>query len=114
MILKNANILVIDDDEDVLIALRLLLKSLVNNVVVNKNPNQIHSLLQKEHFDIVILDIMGAHEKGEPTWKLLFQMLGDYFDNRFGPRWKDEHEAVWNEFEKTYDNRQGHPAAAAA
>jgi len=57
MILKNANILVIDDDEDVLIALRLLLKSLVNNVVVNKNPNQIHSLLQKEHFDIVILDM---------------------------------------------------------
>ena len=57
MILKNANILVIDDDEDVLIALRLLLKSLVNKVVVNKNPNQIHSLLQKEHFDIVILDM---------------------------------------------------------
>ena len=57
MILKNANILVIDDDEDVLTALRLLLKSIVNEVVVNKNPNTIHSLLQKYNFDIVILDM---------------------------------------------------------
>jgi len=57
MILKNANILVIDDDEDVLTALRLLLKSIVNEVVVNKNPNTIKSLLQKQNFDIVILDM---------------------------------------------------------
>ena len=57
MILKNANILVIDDDEDVLTALRLLLKSIVNEVVVNKNPNTIQSLLQKQNFDIVILDM---------------------------------------------------------
>lgn len=57
MLLKNANILVIDDDEDVLTALRLLLKSVVRDVVVNKNPNQIHSLLEKDHFDIVILDM---------------------------------------------------------
>ncbi len=57
MILKNANILVIDDDEDVLTALRLLLKSHVKNVVVNKNPNMINSLLEKENFDIVILDM---------------------------------------------------------
>ena len=32
MLLKNANILVIDDDSDVLIALRLLLKSKVKSV----------------------------------------------------------------------------------
>ena len=57
MILKNANILVIDDDEDVLTALRLLLKSHVKNVVVNKNPNALSSLLEKENFDIVILDM---------------------------------------------------------
>ena len=37
MNLKDVNILVIDDDEDVLIALRLLLKSVVKNVVVGKN-----------------------------------------------------------------------------
>lgn len=57
MLLKDANILVIDDDEDVLTALRLLLKSVVKNVVVSKNPNQIRSLLEKDNFDIVILDM---------------------------------------------------------
>lgn len=57
MNLRDANILVIDDDEDVLTALRLLLKSIVKNVVVNKNPNTIHSLLEKHNFDIVILDM---------------------------------------------------------
>ena len=57
MLLKNANILVIDDDEDVLIALRLLLKSMVNSVTVNKNPNAINDLLQQQNFDVVILDM---------------------------------------------------------
>ncbi|WP_432410040.1 sigma-54-dependent transcriptional regulator [Rasiella sp. SM2506] len=57
MKLKNATILIIDDDEDVLIALRLLLKSKVNEVVTNKNPNAIIGLLDKQVFDIVILDM---------------------------------------------------------
>lgn len=57
MFLQNANILVIDDDEDVLVALRLLLKSKVKEVVVNKNPNTIQSLMQAHNFDVVILDM---------------------------------------------------------
>ncbi len=57
MQLKNANILIIDDDEDVLTALRLLLKSSVKSVVVNKNPNTIIELLRTHDFDIVILDM---------------------------------------------------------
>lgn len=57
MQLKDAHILVIDDDEDVLTALRLLLKSQVKHVVVNKNPNTIKGILEKEHFDLVILDM---------------------------------------------------------
>ncbi|MDN3725344.1 sigma-54 dependent transcriptional regulator [Aequorivita sp. SDUM287046] len=57
MHLHNSNILVIDDDEDVLVAMRLLLKSKVKEVVVNKNPNLITSLLQNNHFDVVILDM---------------------------------------------------------
>ena len=57
MLLKNANILIIDDDEDVLIALRLLLKSMVNSVTVSKNPNTISELLQRDNFDVVILDM---------------------------------------------------------
>lgn len=57
MLLKDANILIIDDDEDVLTALRLLLKSSVNSVTVNKNPNAINELLRKHSFDLVILDM---------------------------------------------------------
>lgn len=57
MLLNNANILVIDDDEDVLVALRLLLKSKVKEVVVNKNPNTIQNLMQTHQFDVVILDM---------------------------------------------------------
>jgi two-component system response regulator HydG len=57
MHLKDANILIIDDDEDVLIALRLLLKSIVKTVTVNKNPNTINELLRKQSFDLVILDM---------------------------------------------------------
>lgn len=57
MLLKNAHILVIDDDEDVLIALRLLLKSKAKSVTVNKNPNTILQLMERQRFDLVILDM---------------------------------------------------------
>ena len=57
MRLKNAKILVIDDDDDILTALRLLLKSKVKEVVVEKNPNNILSILENKHFDLVILDM---------------------------------------------------------
>lgn len=57
MQLKNANILVIDDDEDVLIALKLLLKSKAKNVTTSKNPNAILSLMDAESYDLVILDM---------------------------------------------------------
>lgn len=57
MLLHNAKILVVDDDEDVLIALRLFLKSKVKEVVTSKNPNTILSLMQEHEFDLVILDM---------------------------------------------------------
>ena len=57
MLLKNTSILVIDDDTDVLIAIKMLLKSQVKEVVVEKNPNNLSSLIEKKRFDIVILDM---------------------------------------------------------
>ncbi len=57
MLLKSANILIVDDDEDVLTALRLLLKSRANRVVTSKNPNTIDQLMRETAFDIVILDM---------------------------------------------------------
>lgn len=57
MDLKNADILIIDDDPDVLIALRLLLKPLARNVSTEKNPNNLTSLLREKNFDLIILDM---------------------------------------------------------
>jgi DNA-binding NtrC family response regulator len=57
MVLKNAKILVIDDDADVLTALRLLLKPIVDEVVTEKNPSNILSQIEKTNYDVIILDM---------------------------------------------------------
>ena len=57
MLLKNATILVIDDDADVLTAIRLFLKPKAKDVVTEKNPNHIQSLISQKSFDLVILDM---------------------------------------------------------
>lgn len=57
MVLKNACILVVDDDADVLTALRLLLKPLVSSIETEKNPNNITALIEKNTFDLIILDM---------------------------------------------------------
>ena len=57
MQLKNASILVVDDDVDVLNAIRLLLKPMVKSVVTEQNPNAITSLISKTNFDVVVLDM---------------------------------------------------------
>ena len=57
MSLLKASILVIDDDVDVLTAVRLLLKNEVQEVVTEKNPENIPSLLSARAFDLVLLDM---------------------------------------------------------
>ena len=53
MSLLKASILVIDDDIDVLTAVRLLLKTEVQEVVTEKNPDNIPSLIANGSFDLV-------------------------------------------------------------
>jgi DNA-binding NtrC family response regulator len=57
MSLLKASILVIDDDVDVLTAVRLLLKTEVQEVVTEKNPENIPSLIASHSFDMVLLDM---------------------------------------------------------
>jgi two-component system response regulator HydG len=57
MNLKNASILIIDDDPDVLTAVRLLLKTEVKDVVTEKTPENIRWHLSKDDFDIILLDM---------------------------------------------------------
>ncbi|HTM93212.1 MAG TPA: sigma-54 dependent transcriptional regulator, partial [Flavisolibacter sp.] len=57
MSLKTASVLVIDDDVDVLTAVRLLLRPEVKEIVTEKNPENIRSLLSKHDFDVLLLDM---------------------------------------------------------
>jgi DNA-binding NtrC family response regulator len=58
--MKHANILIVDDDPDVLTAVRLLLKTEVKDVVTEKNPEQIRHHLTQRNFDLVMLDMNFA------------------------------------------------------
>jgi DNA-binding NtrC family response regulator len=60
MQLKKATVLVIDDDPDVLTAVRLLLRPQVKEIVVDKNPGNIPSLLKQHSFDVILLDMNFA------------------------------------------------------
>ncbi len=57
MTLKKATILVLDDDPDILTAVRLLLKTEVREVVTEKNPENLPALLSRYTFDLVLLDM---------------------------------------------------------
>jgi DNA-binding NtrC family response regulator len=57
MKLKKASILAIDDDTDVLTAVRLLLKPEVKEMVTEKNPENIPSILAKFSPDLILLDM---------------------------------------------------------
>src|SRR5476649_85836 len=57
MILKKASVLIVDDDTDVLTAVKLLLKTEVNEVITEKNPENLNSLLQRNTIDIILLDM---------------------------------------------------------
>ncbi|RFZ94185.1 sigma-54-dependent Fis family transcriptional regulator [Mucilaginibacter conchicola] len=57
MILKKANVLIVDDDPDVLTAVKLLLKPLTQEIITEKNPENLNWLLQKNTIDLVLLDM---------------------------------------------------------
>ncbi|MCI0692032.1 sigma-54 dependent transcriptional regulator [candidate division KSB1 bacterium] len=61
---KLGKILVIDDDEDVLLAARLLLKQHVALVQTEKNPQLIPTLLKNESYDVIFLDMNFTRDVG--------------------------------------------------
>ena len=54
---KNARVLVVDDESDVLFAIKMLLKTEVKQVVTEKNPENLLPLLDREQFDVIFLDM---------------------------------------------------------
>ena len=68
------------------------------------------SYLPKEalaELDELLNDLMECHEKGEPAWKLLFEKLGAYFDERFGSGWQERDREFWDTFSRTYQIGRG-------
>ena len=47
----------IDDDEDVLLAAKMLLKKYSYHVIIEKNPNKIPFLLNNDTYDVILLDM---------------------------------------------------------
>jgi two-component system, NtrC family, response regulator HydG len=50
-------ILIIDDDEDVLLAAKMLLKKHAHQVLIEKNPKKIPFLLNNDTYDVILLDM---------------------------------------------------------
>ncbi len=68
------------------------------------------SYLPKEtlvDLDKLLEDLLEAYQSGIPPWQLLFNRLGDYFDERFGPDWKNKESEFWSNFHRTYHIGQG-------
>ena len=47
----------IDDDEDVLLAAKMLLKKSSHQIIIEKNPNKIPFLLNNDTYDVILLDM---------------------------------------------------------
>ncbi len=65
--MKQGRILIVDDDEDILIASRLLLRREFGEISTCKDPNEIPALLAERDFDVVLLDMNFG--PGESTGK---------------------------------------------
>lgn len=53
----DATILIIDDDEDILLSAKLLLKKHYSRVLVKENPKELNQLLSAEPIDVIVLDM---------------------------------------------------------
>ena len=68
------------------------------------------SYLPKESLadlDDLLNELLAAFHHGEPPWRLLFDKLGDFFDERFGSDWKEKNRDFWTEFSRTYQIGKG-------
>lgn len=43
-------------------------------------------------------DILEAREKNESSWGRWLDRLGDYYEKKFGPDWKEKDKDFWNRF----------------
>jgi DNA-binding NtrC family response regulator len=66
------------------------------------------SFLPKERMidlDHFINKLFAAIESGKEPWRILFDELTGYFDEKFGPDWKDANRKFWDEFTQMIKSR---------
>lgn len=54
---KKGKILIVDDNEEILVALKLQLSQYFETIVTEKKPEMIQSLMSKDNFDVILLDM---------------------------------------------------------
>ncbi len=57
--------------------------------------------------DELLEALLAAQAAGKPPWKLLFDRLGSYFDERFGPEWKERDKIFWSDFSRNWEVGRG-------
>lgn len=57
MNLRQTSVLVVDDDKDILTAVRFLLKPEVKTIVTEQNPENLRTILAANRYDIILLDM---------------------------------------------------------
>ncbi|MCC5930413.1 MAG: response regulator [Cyclobacteriaceae bacterium] len=70
---NDAKILLIDDDPDVLLAARLILKKHFSDITALTSPDDLQALLKKVQFDVALLDM--NYSAGATSGKEGFQVL---------------------------------------
>src|SRR5687768_7724824 len=53
----SGSILIVDDDPDILIAARVVLRQKFETVATESNPQKIKTLLQNNRYDVILLDM---------------------------------------------------------
>jgi len=54
---KEAKVLIVDDEEDILVSLKMLLRQHFSSVITENNPYQLPRRLRRDNYDIILLDM---------------------------------------------------------
>lgn len=81
---ENGTILVVDDDEDVLLAAKFLLKRHFSKIVTVSSPDNIDDLLEENSFDVALLDM--NYTAGATTGQEGFDLLNYLITNSSNTR----------------------------
>ncbi|WP_028323773.1 response regulator [Desulfatirhabdium butyrativorans] len=97
-------------------AVMLTAHAITPDVLIQSIRKGAISFLPKEtlaELDRLLESLLESFQGGTPPWKLLFEKLGGYFDERFGPQWKEKDREFWSEFSRTYNIGKGVQARLA-